>query len=262
MKDELLVWVNSPATTWLPLVGLTGLLLATLLAFGLKSVIHGRPHSARVAQTGGTFLLGEFFMEWGLWVFAPFARFAVRLGLHPDTLSWTSLVLTVAAAFLLGQGAFGLGGWLLLVGSACDSLDGSVARARGLASDAGETLDAVIDRWAEIATFFGYAWYYRDDAFAFSIACAACAGSVLVSYTRAKGEGFGIDAKMGTMQRHERAAYLITATILSSIAEVIWPSAGRPRHLLVLGALALIAIFANWTGARRTAFIRAELRKR
>ncbi len=219
MKDELLVWVNSPATTWLPLFGLTGLLLATLLAFGLKSVIYGRPHSTRVAQTGGTFLLGEFFMEWGLWVFAPFARFAVRLGLHPDTLSWMSLVLTIAAAGLIGQGAFGLGGWLLLIGSACDSLDGSVARARGLASDAGETLDAVIDRWAEIATFFGYAYYYR-------------------------------------------AAYLITATILSSIAEVAWPSAGRPRHLLVLGALALIAIFANWTGARRTAFIRAELRKR
>jgi CDP-diacylglycerol--glycerol-3-phosphate 3-phosphatidyltransferase len=254
--------LTSPALTLGPLLVLTALFLCALLVFAGRSALRGMPHSERVEKQGGTVVLGRFLMEFGLWLFSPLARGAVRLGLHPDVFSWASLLLHLAAAWLLGAGAFGLGGWVLVFGAACDALDGAVARARGMASDAGEVLDAAVDRWAEMAVFFGLAWYYRWSFWGFLLAAAACAGSVMTSYARAKGEIYGIDAKMGLMQRHERAAWLATSTILSGLWALWRPPAGTPLHEPVLFALAVMAVLTNWTGWRRTAYVRAELRRR
>jgi CDP-diacylglycerol--glycerol-3-phosphate 3-phosphatidyltransferase len=245
------------------LVMLAGVFVLGLAAFAVKSVLTGRPHTERVMKQGGSVLLGEYFMEYGLWLFRPIARACIRMGIHPDTLSWTSLGLHGVAACAVATGWFGLGGWVLVAGAGCDALDGAVARARGLASDAGEVLDAAVDRWAEMAVFFGYAFYYRNDPFGFFLAVAACAGAVMVSYARAKGEAMGVDARMGLMQRHERAAYLCVSTVLSPLVVWAWePEVVHPRHYLVLAALALVAFFANATGIQRTAYTRAELRKR
>lgn len=254
--------LRSPALTLGPLVILTAFFLGALAVFAVRSALHGVPRSERVEKQGGTVVLGKFLMEYGLWLFGPAARGAVRLGVHPDALSWASLVLHLAAAWLLAVGAFGLGGWVLVFGAACDALDGAVARARGMASDAGEVLDAAIDRWAEMAVFFGLAWYYRELWWAFLLAVAACAGSVMTSYARAKGEIYGIDARMGLMQRHERAAWLAVSTIFSGLWELWRPSAGPPLHPVVLVALAAMALLGNWSGWQRTAFVRRELRRR
>ncbi|MGO9829035.1 MAG: CDP-alcohol phosphatidyltransferase family protein [Myxococcaceae bacterium] len=242
---------------------LAGAFLVAFGAFALKTALSGRPQSKRVTQQGSNSLLGSYFLEYGLWVFGPVVRACVRLGVRPDTLSWTSLVFHFGAAVALAQGAFGLGGSLLVVGAMCDSLDGGVARERGLASDAGEVLDASVDRWAEMAVFVGLAYYYRNDSVGFLLAAAALAGAVMVSYARAKGEAMGVEARMGLMQRHERAAYLCLSTVLSPLLAWWWePAAAHPRYPLVLAALALIAVLANATAIQRTAFVRSELRKR
>lgn len=238
------------------------LLVVGLLAFAVRSAVRGRPRTERVERQGGSILLGKYLMEYGLWMFGPLERAAVRAGVHPDVFSWASLVLQIAAAVLLGLGAFGLGAWLLALGAACDALDGAVARARGMASDAGEVLDAVVDRWGEMAIFFGYAWYYRGLWWGFLLAGAASAGAVTVSYARAKGEIYGIDASGGLMQRQERAVWLTGATIFSASWELWRPSPGFALHPPVLLALAAVAVLANWTGWRRTAFVRRELRRR
>ena len=91
------------------------------------------------------------------------------------------------AAVAVAVGWFGLGGWTLVVGAMCDSLDGAVARERGLASDAGEVLDASVDRWGEMAVFFGFAYYYRNDPVGFILAAAACAVKTLSSQLHARG---------------------------------------------------------------------------
>jgi len=254
--------LSSPALALAPLVALTAIFLLGLAWFAARAAWRGLPRTPRVERLGGSPILGRFFLEYGVWMFRPLERAAVRLEIHPDALSWSSLALHGVAALLLAVGAFGLGGWLLAFGAACDALDGAVARARGLASDAGEVLDAAVDRWAEMAVFFGYAWYYRELWWGFLLAAAACAGSVLVSYARAKGEIYGIDATMGLMQRHERAAWLAIATIFSALWQAFRPSPGFSLHPLVLFALAAIAGFANWTGWQRTAFVRRELRRR
>jgi phosphatidylglycerophosphate synthase len=214
----------------------------------------------RIRAQGGSILLGVSAMEMLYGLIKPIVRAATRLGIAPDVFSWLSLILQGAAALWIALGSFEIGGWLLVAGASCDALDGAVARASHRASDAGEVLDAAIDRWGEMAVFFGYAYYYRADTLGFCLACAACAGAVMVSYARAKGESFGVDAKMGLMQRHERAVYLSAATIVSPfVVPHLEVTSDHPRHVLVLAALALVAIFATATSIRRTAFTRATL---
>ena len=252
---------TSPLLTLVPLVALFGVVVLAFGGFAVRTALHGRPHTPRVVKQGGTPLLGEYFMEFGLWVFKPLTNSLIRWKVNPDALSWTSLVVQLVAAWAIALGDFGLGGWLLAVGAGFDALDGAVARARGISSDAGEVLDAAVDRWAEMAVFLAYGWYYRTDPLGFWLAGAALIGAVMVSYARAKGESFGIDAKMGLMQRHERAVYLCTATVISAmISWKLEPGVASPRHYLVLLALGLIALFANVTGVQRTFFIRKALR--
>jgi phosphatidylglycerophosphate synthase len=255
--------LSLPAIGVAPLVALVSAFLVGLLGFALKSAMNGRPRTERVIRQGGTALLGEYLMEYGLWLFRPIMRACVRMNLHPDVLSWTSLLLHLLAAVGIGAGYFGLGGSLLLAGAACDALDGAVARARGLSSDSGELLDSSVDRWAEMAVFLAYAWYYRFFPLGFFLSAAALVGAVMVSYVRAKGESLGVVVRSGLMQRHERAVYLCGATVVSAIGVPFWePNDPHPIHYLVLAALALIATFANWTAFRRFALIRAELRKK
>jgi CDP-diacylglycerol--glycerol-3-phosphate 3-phosphatidyltransferase len=255
-------WLDSRALNTAPLFLFTGAVLAAFGAYAIRSALRGRARSARAEQVGGSVLLSTFVMEFGLWLFGPVTRIGVRLRIHPDVFSWLSLLLQMLAGVLFALGNFGGGGWALVLGSFCDAVDGGVARARGLASDAGEVLDAALDRWGEMAVFFGLAWYYRGLWWAFLLVSAACAGAIMVSYARAKGQAFGVDAKMGLMQRHERAAWLSVATVFSGVWQAWSPSPGFARHGLVLFALAVIAVLANWTGWVRTRYTRQELRRR
>jgi hypothetical protein len=85
----------------------------------------------------------------------------------------------------------------------------------------------------------------------------------MVSYARAKAEAVGVDAKGGMMQRHERAVYLAAATLFSPLVALQFEAQGpHPRHFLLLATLALVAVFATLTSFQRTAFTRAELRRR
>jgi CDP-diacylglycerol--glycerol-3-phosphate 3-phosphatidyltransferase len=248
---------------WGPLAVVAGFSLA-FVAFAVRSALRGTPRSARVEKAGASVLLSRYAMEYGLWVFGPVTRAAIRLEIHPDAFSWASLLLQVVAAVSLAGGSFGLGGTLLILGAACDAVDGAVARGRAMASDAGEVLDAAVDRWAEMAVFSGLAWYYRSLWPGFLLAVGAGAGAVMVSYTRAKAEAYGIRATVGLMQRHERAVWLSVATLGSSIAEAWHPTpvGELPLHAPVLVALGVIAVLGNWTGWARMQLTRQELRRR
>jgi phosphatidylglycerophosphate synthase len=90
------------------------------------------------------------------------ARFAARLELSPDVSSWTCLLLGIVSGIAAGVGAVPLAGALILTSALFDMLDGMVARFRGIASDAGEVLDAAVDRYAEFFFLAGLYVYYRQ----------------------------------------------------------------------------------------------------
>jgi len=223
----------------------------------------GRFEHERARKEPGSFFLGRFLIEFGYWCFAPLERGALALGVTPNQLTAASLGCSVAGAAAFAVGRPAVGGGLVILCAILDALDGMVARTRGTASEAGELIDAAVDRYAEIATFAGIAAYYRNYPPGFWLAIASMGGALLVSYARAKGEISGIDARMGAMNRGERAMYIGIAGMLAPVlSRVLEQGAVHPVYHLLLATLVLVAVTANVTALRRFAYVHRELRKR
>jgi phosphatidylglycerophosphate synthase/putative flippase GtrA len=217
----------------------------------------------RARKEPGSVFLSRFFIDLGYWLFAKLEGAALALRITPNQLTAGSLACSVGGAVAFALGKPGLGGALILGCAVLDALDGMVARTRGTASDAGELIDAAVDRYAEIATFAGIAAYYRNYPLGFWLALLSLGGALLVSYARAKGEISGIDARMGSMNRGERAFYIGMAGLFAGdVSRYFEPGAAHPVFYLLLGALVLVAVMANVTAIRRFTFIYKELRAR
>jgi CDP-diacylglycerol--glycerol-3-phosphate 3-phosphatidyltransferase len=237
--------------------------LILLAAYSARVLIKGHYVTERIRKEPGSVLLGRFLIEFGYWCFKPLEKAALRLGLTPNQITAASLVCSIGGAAAFATGRPALGGWLVIACAVLDALDGMVARSRGTASDAGELIDAAVDRYAEIATFAGIAAYYRNYPLGFWLALCSLGGALLVSYARAKGEISGIDARMGSMNRAERAVYIGIAGVLApAAARWLEPGSPHPAYHLMLLTLGLVAVMANVTAVRRFSFIHAELRKR
>jgi len=240
-----------------------GIVVLLLCAYSARVLVKGRYVPERVKKEPGSVFLSRFFIEFGYWCFEPLEKLCLRLRVTPNQLTAGSLACSVGAAASFATGRFTLGGWLVIACAILDALDGMVARTRGTASDAGELLDAAVDRYAEIATFAGIAAYYRSYPLGFWLALTSLAGALLVSYARAKGEISGIDARMGSMNRGERAVYIGAAGVLSPyLARFSEPGVPHPAFYLMLATLLLVAVMANVTAIRRFIYIHTELRKR
>src|SRR3989440_11709460 len=234
------------------LTGFALVWLTLLAAYGIRVALAGRFVHERAEKEPGSPFLGRFLIEFGYWAFSPLAKACHALGVTPNQLTAASLVASIAAAFFFALGKPDVAGALVILCAVFDALDGMVARTRGTASDAGELIDAAVDRYAEIATFAGIAAYYRTYPPGVWLALASLGGALLVSYARAKGEISGIDARMGAMNRGERATYIGIAGILApTMARWLEPAAERPVFHLMLLTLALVALMANITAVRR-----------
>lgn len=237
--------------------------LLVAVAYASRVARVGPARHARVDRAGGSPLLGKSVMQMGYWAMRPAARACIALGVSANAVSWTSLVLAAGAGAALATGRFGLGAALSVVSSVCDALDGMIARETGTASDAGEVLDAAIDRYAELFFLGGIAVHERQDARTLVLALAATAGAVMVSYASAKAEAFRVQAPRGAMRRQERAVYLVLGAALvplvsAATARGLLPAGAERAPLLV--ALALVAVVGNVSAARRLRAIAAAVR--
>ena len=237
-------------------VGFVG---GVVLAYGLRTVFVGRAPDARVDKEGGTVFLGRWLMEAFYWSFRSFGKFLLRMRVTPDSLTWTSFALTMASLPSAAMGHFSTAGLFFLVGSAFDAFDGMVARERGLASDSGEVLDAIIDRYADMAPLMGLAIFYRFSAWQMAIPLAALVGSVMVSYVRAKTEAMGLKLPSGLMRRHERITYFVVALVAGPEISPLLPKPFGAVHPATLATLGFVAMIANYAAVRLGAQGRAEL---
>jgi CDP-diacylglycerol--glycerol-3-phosphate 3-phosphatidyltransferase len=143
----------------------------------------------------------------------PVANWLVRRGVHPNTITAIGTVCTVVAGIIYGTGHIMTAGWFLGVTALFDVLDGTVARRSNKSSAFGAFLDSTLDRLADGAVLGGLAVFYALSAVHRSvpmvIVClAGLIGAFLTSYTRARAEALGIDAKVGMLQRPERIVLL------------------------------------------------------
>jgi CDP-diacylglycerol--glycerol-3-phosphate 3-phosphatidyltransferase len=119
----------------------------------------------------------------------------------------------VAGGVLYGTGHIMSGGWLIGITALTDVMDGTVARRSNQTSIFGAFLDSSLDRVADGAVLGGLAVFYALNADHRSVpmivvCIAGIVGSFMTSYTRARAEALGLDAKVGMLQRPERVVLL------------------------------------------------------
>jgi CDP-diacylglycerol--glycerol-3-phosphate 3-phosphatidyltransferase len=214
---------------------------------------------ADAERKGSQFLLGagDFLVHWLMWALGPFERASLRVGATPDAFNFIGLFCGVAAGGLLAAGRPGEGAWAIALGGIADIMDGRVARARGLASPYGTFIDSTLDRFVEVFALLGLLVYLRGSAWGPFLAAAALAGSLLVSYTRARGESLGVTCKEGLMQRAERLVLLFLACLLDP---AVAAARGGGRGTVLVPVLALIAAGTFFTAVHRTLWIARRLR--
>ena len=122
------------------------------------------------------------------------------------------------------------------------SLDGTMARLRGESSDFGAFVDSVSDRYLELIIYSGLLYHFlvRGEPLGGMLTFGAAAGSVLVSYVKARAEGLGYEAEVGLLTRAERYLVLAPSLIFNQ---------------LNIG-LGILAVFANITALQRIWHVR------
>lgn len=160
----------------------------------------------------------------------PFIRWCVRVGITPNFVTFTGLVINIIAAAIFIYGGelkdrsdHRIVGWacaVILLAGLMDMIDGRLARVGKMDSKYGALYDSVLDRYSEMFMFLGICYYliahhyFLSSLFAF----IAMIGSVMVSYTRARAEGLGLKmADIGFMQRPERILLIGLSGILCGI---------------------------------------------
>jgi phosphatidylglycerophosphate synthase len=201
-------------------------------------------------------LIPRFWAEWGFWCVGVGVGALERLGLSPNQVTILSGLVGLGSGVCYAVGWVGAAGWLLILSGFLDMMDGWLARRLEKTSRSGDFLDAVLDRYVEIFLYLGIAVFYRRT-FWMVLACAlALAGSMMVSYTRARGEVMGVVYNRGFFQRAERLVYLTIVSIFSPLLELIWnPTLADPFYWPVAGVVLLTALGANVGGLQRVAGI-------
>ena len=181
---------------------------------------------------------------WFKWVVDPLGRFFLRIGMTPNMMTTLGLAGNFLGAYFISQGKLVLGGWLVLIMTPIDALDGTMARLLGEPSDFGAFVDSVSDRYAEMAILGGLMYYFAvlGNALGSTLAFAAAAGSILVSYVKARAESLRYEAKVGILTRMER--YLVLAPLLVLNQPIV--------------ALWILAILGNFTALQRIWFVRKQ----
>jgi phosphatidylglycerophosphate synthase len=171
------------------------------------------------------------------------------LGITPNALTVLGLLLSILTAVIIAKGWFLAGGLLVLFAGIFDMFDGAMARARNASTTFGAFFDSTLDRYSESIILFGLLFYalqtsvVQDRFWPFQyqsswmiiLVFVTTVGSFMVSYTKARAEGLGLECKTGLLARPERVVILALGLLTGA---VFW-------------ALVILAIFSNVTAIER-----------
>jgi len=174
----------------------------------------------------------------------PLGAFFNRLGIPPNTMTILGLAGNAVGAAFLARGDFLIGGLFILGSGPFDALDGTMARLLGKDGAFGAFVDSVTDRYSELVIFGGLLMQavHQGNWRHVLLVYLAAAGSILVSYVRARAESLDYSAKVGILTRLER--YLVLAPSL--VLGYPWVGVG------------IIAVLANVTALQRIRYVRRQ----
>lgn len=181
-------------------------------------------------------------------------------GVNPNILTVIGVTINVGCGVSFGFGEFFWAGIVLIVANLFDMLDGNVARLSGRVTRFGGFLDSSLDRLSDMVSFLGIVIFYASNTPEHSLLNVSLAGigmmfSVMVSYTSARSEGFGVKANVGFLQRPERIVLLVIGALSTVPGSNSFFANRMPQVLWVL------AIGSFWTFIHRMFYIWKELRK-
>lgn len=202
--------------------------------------------------------LSEFAKTGLLRLLAPVVDLLIRRGVSPNAITTFGTIATIIGGGFYARGHIMLAGWIVGVSAFCDLLDGSVARRSGRTSVFGAFYDSTLDRIADGAVLGGLALFFARNGVhheipnymstpMVSVLLLGILGSFLTSYTRARAEGLGIDARVGMLPRPERIVLLSAPQAFFGLAFGGW---------VLMGICVLLTVTAWVTVVQRVAFVR------
>lgn len=178
----------------------------------------------------------------------PFVGIAARAGLTPNAVSFIAFVLAAAAgvAYGLAAGAslwYLLGAVLVGLNGALDLLDGALARRLDTDSAAGDFLDHVFDRYADIILVIGLAIGVDRPI----LGLVAVSGVFMTSYLGTQAQAVGLDRVYGgLLGRADRLALIGIVTFIAAFVDLSVVGLGLVGWLLVV-----FAVIGHFTALQR-----------
>jgi CDP-diacylglycerol--glycerol-3-phosphate 3-phosphatidyltransferase len=193
----------------------------------------------------------DYLKKGALRVIEPAISLLARNNVSPNTITTIGTLLTVAAGVVYATGHIMTAGWIMAVTAFFDVVDGEVARRTGRSTVFGAFYDSSLDRVADGALMAGLTVFYatnpiHHNLYMMVVCLCGIIGTFLVSYTRARAESLGIDAKVGVMQRPERIVLLSAPQALFGLFWNGW---------VLIGIIILLTVTAWITAVQRIAFV-------
>jgi CDP-diacylglycerol--glycerol-3-phosphate 3-phosphatidyltransferase len=181
----------------------------------------------------------------------PLADWLVRRRVQPNTITTIGTICTIIAGVIFASGHIRTAGIFLGVTAIFDVLDGTVARRTGSSSKFGAFYDSTLDRISDGFVLGGLVVFYATSPKHAStgmliVALLGLIGTFLTSYTRARAEGLGLDAKVGLLQRPERVTLLSAPQGLFGLALNGW---------VLAFIVALLSVTAWITAVQRMLYV-------
>jgi CDP-diacylglycerol--glycerol-3-phosphate 3-phosphatidyltransferase len=162
--------------------------------------------------------------EGGRWLLEKIVYGVASTGVNPNLLTFFGLLVNGWAAALFAVGRFRSAAAVIFFAAFLDMLDGQVARRAKRVTAFGAFFDSTLDRYSDMALYMGLLVYYAQAARTSYVilAAVATAGSVMVSYSRARAESLIPTCKVGFMERPERMVLLMLGGFFNRMASALW----------------------------------------
>ncbi|MBA3265596.1 MAG: CDP-alcohol phosphatidyltransferase family protein [Nocardioidaceae bacterium] len=186
-------------------------------------------------------------------LFKPVSHLLIRLGVSPDSVTIVGTIGVVAGALaFFPRGEFWIGVLVITAFVFSDLIDGDMARTLGTSSRWGAFLDSTLDRLGDAAIFAGLVlWFFGDgdDRLLGCVALWALVMGSVTSYTRAKAESLGLQAKGGIAERADRLVSLLVVTFFADVLDL---------PILLAAVLWLLAAASTVTVVQRIVSVRRQ----
>ncbi|GMV09741.1 MAG: CDP-alcohol phosphatidyltransferase [Gemmatimonadota bacterium] len=216
-----------------------------------------RDHTDGFSQPFRMKSLWEAIIRGYLRVIAPVADWMVRRRINPNAITTVGTICSMTAGVIYAMGHISVAGWVLGLTALFDVLDGTVARRTGRSTVFGAFYDSTLDRVADGAVLGGLTIFFaRNDVHQsiphvmgtpmVGVLLMGIIGTFLTSYTRARAESLGIDAKVGILQRPERVTLLSAPQAFFGLALGGW---------VLIVICVLLSVTAWITAVQRIIFV-------